>query len=189
MYYTTPESFPFSELSCLHTPPTWNQQSITCTIYNSPYSAYHLPEQGNSKSTGKGVGWESLFRASAHVCKGTMLHGFKQKRSRARRCTLRSTARSRRRDKSIFIGISKRCGTYHRDWLAGRPPMKDHNTVGQNNQESRLQYWATRSSVCSFARTAHSLSLLHPARFARALRCAHSFARSLTSLTPSLVGQ
>ena len=25
--------------------------------------------------------------------------------------------------------------------------------------------------------------------FARALRCAHSFARSLTSLTPSLVGQ
>ena len=132
-----------------------------------------------------GVG-ENLFRASAHVCKGTMLHGFKQKRSRARRCTLRSTARSRRRDKSIFIGISKRCGTYHRDWLAGRPPMNDHNKVGQNNQESRLQYWATRSSVCSFARTAHSLSLLHPAR---ALRCAHSFARSLTSLTPLLVGQ
>ena len=25
----------------------------------------------------------------------------------------------------------------------------------QNNQESRLKYWATRSSVCSFARTAH----------------------------------
>ena len=33
------------------------------------------------------------------------------------------------------------------------------------------------------------LPLLQTARFARALRCAHSFARSLTSLTPSLVGQ
>jgi len=64
-----------------------------------------------------------------------------------------------------------------------------HCTVGQNSQEYRLKYWATRSSVRSFARTAHSLSLLRPARFARALRCAHSFARSLTSLTPSLVGQ
>ena len=31
--------------------------------------------------------------------------------------------------------------------------------------------------------------LLRTARFARALRCAHSFARSLTSLTPSLVGK
>ena len=62
-------------------------------------------------------------------------------------------------------------------------------TVGQNNQEFRLKYWATRSSVRLFARTAHSLSLLRPARFGRALRCAHSFARSLTSLTPSLVGQ
>ena len=30
---------------------------------------------------------------------------------------------------------------------------------------------------------------LRTARFARALRCAHSFARSLTSLTPSAVGQ
>ena len=31
--------------------------------------------------------------------------------------------------------------------------------------------------------------LLRPARFARALRCAHSFARLLTSLTPLLVGK
>ena len=31
--------------------------------------------------------------------------------------------------------------------------------------------------------------MLRTARFARALRCAHSFARSLTSLTPSLVGK
>ena len=33
------------------------------------------------------------------------------------------------------------------------------------------------------------IHLLQTSRFARALRCAHSFARSLTSLTPSLVGQ
>ena len=31
-------------------------------------------------------------------------------------------------------------------------------TVGQNDQEYRLQYWATRSSVRSFARTAHSFT-------------------------------
>ena len=31
-------------------------------------------------------------------------------------------------------------------------------TVGQNNQEYRLKYWATRSSVLSFARTAHSFA-------------------------------
>ena len=60
------------------------------------------------------------------------------------------------------------------------------STVGQNNQKYRLKYRATRSSVRSFARTAHSfacselLALLmhHPA-----------LAYSLTSLTPSLVGQ
>ena len=31
-----------------------------------------------------------------------------------------------------------------------------HGTVGQNNEKYRLEYWATRSSVRSFARTAHS---------------------------------
>ena len=31
-------------------------------------------------------------------------------------------------------------------------------TVSQNNQKSSLQYFATRSSVCSFARTAHSFA-------------------------------
>ena len=46
--------------------------------------------------------------------------------------------------------------------------------MGQYNQEYRLEYWATRSSVCLFARTAYSLSLLRPAGFARAFRCAHS---------------
>ena len=33
-------------------------------------------------------------------------------------------------------------------------------TVGQNNQEYRLEYWATCSSVRSFTRTAHSLRSL-----------------------------
>ena len=46
-----------------------------------------------------------------------------------------------------------------------------HTTVGQVNQEYRLNYRATRSSVQSFACTAHS------------------FARSLTLLTPSLMGK
>ena len=45
----------------------------------------------------------------------------------------------------------------------------------QNNQESGRKYWSTRSSVWSFARTTHSF-----ARFAHAIRCAHSFACSLT---------
>ena len=43
-----------------------------------------------------------------------------------------------------------------------------------------------RSLVCSHR---SFVRLLRTARFARPLRCAHSFARSLTSLTPSLVGK
>ena len=46
------------------------------------------------------------------------------------------------------------------------------------------------SLVCSLIRSHRSLvCLLRTARFARALRCAHSFGRSLTLLTPSLVGK
>ena len=59
-------------------------------------------------------------------------------------------------------------------------------TMVWNKQELRRKYWATRSSV----RSHRSLvRLLRTARFARALRCAHSFARLLTLLTPSLVGK
>ena len=56
----------------------------------------------------------------------------------------------------------------------------------QNNQESRRKYWATRSSIHSFARWLVSLHhslihLLHTARFAGALHYTHSsLARSLT---------
>ena len=56
-------------------------------------------------------------------------------------------------------------------------------TVGQINQKPRRKYWATRLLVrshCSFVR------LLHLAHFVRAVSCAHSFARSLTLLTPLL---
>ena len=62
-------------------------------------------------------------------------------------------------------------------------PRNRQHTVGQNNQESRLQYWVTHSSVRSFARTAHSL--LSTTRFAWALCCAHSLACSLCSLPRS----
>ena len=68
--------------------------------------------------------------------------------------------------------------------------MWGEGTVGQNNQEYRRKYWATRSSVRSFARTAHSFAcsaLL--ALLARSAALTRLFALSLTSLTPSLVGQ
>ena len=69
--------------------------------------------------------------------------------------------------------------------------MKGKKVV-QNSQKSRYKYWATRSSVRFFARTAHSfacsilLALL--ARFARALRCAllRSLNRSLAHFAHSL---
>ena len=59
----------------------------------------------------------------------------------------------------------------------------------QNNQESKRKYWATRSSIRSFARTAHSSAgYALPASLTRSAAL-HSFARSVTSLTPLLVGQ
>ena len=36
--------------------------------------------------------------------------------------------------------------------------LRKQVTVGQNNQKYRLKYWATRSSVRSFARTIHSFA-------------------------------
>ena len=69
------------------------------------------------------------------------------------------------------------------DWrllpFAGRlpPPPQSWCTVSQNNQEYRLEYWATRSSVRSFA---HSFAC--SARLALFARSA-ALTRSLTSLT------
>ena len=51
--------------------------------------------------------------------------------------------------------------------------------MGQNNQESRLKYWPTRSSVRLFAATAHS--------FPDCSLRSRPPLRSLTSLTPKLV--
>ena len=52
--------------------------------------------------------------------------------------------------------------------------------------DHRMEYWAT----CSSVRSHRSLvRWLRTACWARALRCDHSFARSLTALTPSLVGK
>ena len=56
-----------------------------------------------------------------------------------------------------------------------------HLTVGQNNQESRQKYWATRSSVRLFARTAHLFAC--SALCCAALTC--SLACSLRSLPHS----
>ena len=66
-----------------------------------------------------------------------------------------------------------------------------HSTMLQNNKESRSKYWATRLSVCSFARTAHSFTcstLLYIARFACSLcllAMLRSFIRLLTYSLPS----
>ena len=61
-------------------------------------------------------------------------------------------------------------------WARAR--MRHCFTVGQNNQEYRLQYW----SVCLHCSLVH---LLCSACFTRVLCCANLFTRSLT---PSLVG-
>ena len=57
-------------------------------------------------------------------------------------------------------------------------------TVGQNNQESRLKYWATHSFVRSFTRTAHSFACL--AQLASFTRSAHSLAPLTCLLAHSL---
>ena len=60
-------------------------------------------------------------------------------------------------------------------------------TVGQNSHELRRKYWATRSSVCSFAQTAHSFAC--PTLLASLERSA-ALIRSLACLlTPELVGK
>ena len=70
--------------------------------------------------------------------------------------------------------------------ISNQEEEEEEGTMVQNNQEPRRKYWATHSSVRSYRSL---IRWLRTARFARALRCAHSFARSPTSLTPSLVGK
>ena len=63
---------------------------------------------------------------------------------------------------------------------------KQESTVVQNRQKYRLQYWATCSSVRSFACTAHSFAC---SGLLASLAPSAALTRSLTSLTPSLVGK
>ena len=67
-------------------------------------------------------------------------------------------------------------------------PWKENplDTLFGNSQEYRLEYWATRSSICSFARTAHLFAcsgLL--ASLAPSAALTRSLARSLRSLPRS----
>ena len=65
-------------------------------------------------------------------------------------------------------------------------PAKRHSTMVEDSQEYRLQYWATRSSVCSFARTAHSFACSRLlASLAPSAALTRSLARSLRSLPRS----
>ena len=56
-------------------------------------------------------------------------------------------------------------------------------TVGQINQKYRLKYWATCFSICSFARTAHLLSLR---TLLALLMCSTALTRSLAHFAHSL---
>ena len=58
-----------------------------------------------------------------------------------------------------------------------------HFTMGQNNQELRLKYWATRSSNRLFARTTHLLSY---STLLALLACSIALTRSLAHFAHSL---
>ena len=66
-------------------------------------------------------------------------------------------------------------------------PLPSHDpTVSQINQKPRRNYWATRSSVHSFACTAHSFTC---SGLLASLVPSAALTRSLALLTPSLVGE
>ena len=74
-----------------------------------------------------------------------------------------------------------------------RSPREDNNCWGRGQMHYGLEQQKIQTAVLghslirSLVRSHRSLiCLLRTACFARALRCAHSFARSLTLLTPSL---
>ena len=62
-----------------------------------------------------------------------------------------------------------------------------YRTMVQNSHKYRLKYWATRSSIHSFVRTAH---LFVCSALLASLACSAALTRLLTpELTPELVGQ
>ena len=70
--------------------------------------------------------------------------------------------------------------------LIGHSWPRGQSTVGQNSQEFGCKYWATRLSVCSFTRTAHSFTCFALlASLVRSAALTRSLVRSLCSL-PSL---
>ena len=79
----------------------------------------------------------------------------------------------------------KQMGDSREDKFVGwKGKGKHESTVGQVNQKPRRKYWATRSSIHSFARTAHSFacfrllaSLAPSAALARSLRSIRSLPR------------
>ena len=74
----------------------------------------------------------------------------------------------------------------HSTWVGDLVSDCGSGTMVQNNQEYRLRYWATRSSVPSFARTAQSFAC---SGLLASLAPSAALTHSLTLLTPSLVGK
>ena len=80
----------------------------------------------------------------------------------------------------------KQMGDSREDKFVGwKGKGKHESTVGQVNQKPRRKYWATRSSIHSFARTAHSFacfrllaSLAPSAALIRSHHSLHSLPRS-----------
>ena len=68
-----------------------------------------------------------------------------------------------------------------------------HSTVGQNSKELGCKYWATHSSLCSFAWTAHSFTcsallalLVHSAALIRSLACSFTHSRACGEVYDSM---
>ena len=77
-----------------------------------------------------------------------------------------------------FVGLA-----VHKKGEMYREPQRRRCTMVDNSQEYRCKYWATRSSVRSFARTAHSFTCSGMLTlYAPSAALTHSLTRSLRSL-------
>ena len=82
-----------------------------------------------------------------------------------------------------YIKLLMSCQSY--DWMGDLDRRTYQCTVGQNNQKCRLKYWATRSSIHPFARTAHSF---HCSSLFASLAPSAALTRSLAYSLCSLPG-